>query len=344
MSDIIDFSRYPVNPLKMYGGRNGSKRCIVIDGEDYMLKLPPKAKLTPGIKYLNSSIGEHIACSVFNTLGISAQETILGIYKTKDMISVACKDFVDNDSVISDFGMLKNTIVYSSDDGYGTELANILETISDQRLVDSTFLESYFWDMFVVDALLGNSDRHNGNWGFLVNRKNSKVEMTPIYDCGNCLYPAATETTMRYALNNNEEKNRKIYEDPTSVIRIDKVRTRYADFLYSAQNEHLLDSIIRIGSKIKISTINDIVENTPIISDIHKTFLKAMIKERAGKIIEPAYLRALYMVKDKQEIKENQLLFSKESCIKAINKSRAKNGNKKTDSELIGRQKRTHDR
>lgn len=25
----------------------------------------------------------------------------------------------------------------------------------------------YFWDMFVVDALLGNFDRHNGNWGFL---------------------------------------------------------------------------------------------------------------------------------------------------------------------------------
>jgi hypothetical protein len=295
MNDIIDFSKYPVNPLKMYGGRNGSKCCIIIDGEDYMLKLPPRAKLRPGSTYLNSSIGEHIACSVFNALGIKAQETILGIYKTNDMISVACKDFVDNDSVINDFGMLKNTIVYSSDDGYGTELINIIEAIYDQRLVDSIFLESYYWDMFIGDALLGNSDRHNGNWGFLVNRKSSNIEMTPIFDCGNCLYPAATESTMRHALNNEEERDLKIYEDPTSVIRINKVRTRYADFLYSAQNRLLIDSIIRIGNKINISTINDIIESTPIISDIHKAFLKTMIKERAEKIIGPAYQRALKM-------------------------------------------------
>ena len=24
-----------------------------------------------------------------------------------------------------------------------------------------------FWDMFIVDALIGNFDRHGGNWGFI---------------------------------------------------------------------------------------------------------------------------------------------------------------------------------
>ena len=34
-----------------------------------------------------------------------------------------------------------------------------------------------FWDMFIIDALIGNHDRHNGNWGFLLNKKNKKLHL-----------------------------------------------------------------------------------------------------------------------------------------------------------------------
>ena len=43
--------------------------------------------------------------------------------------------------------------------------------------------------MFVIDSLIGNTDRHNGNWGFLVDIKTNKIEFAPIYDCGSCLNP-----------------------------------------------------------------------------------------------------------------------------------------------------------
>lgn len=57
-------------------------------------------------------------------------------------------------------------MIDSERNGYGTELFDILNTIDEQNLVNREELLDRFWDMFVVDAFIGNWDRHNGNWGF----------------------------------------------------------------------------------------------------------------------------------------------------------------------------------
>lgn len=33
-------------------------------------------------------------------------------------------------------------------------------------MIDSHTVVRNFWDIFIADALIGNTDRHNGNWGF----------------------------------------------------------------------------------------------------------------------------------------------------------------------------------
>ena len=33
--------------------------------------------------------------------------------------------------------------------------------------IDLDELKEKFWNMFIIDCLIGNEDRHNGNWGFL---------------------------------------------------------------------------------------------------------------------------------------------------------------------------------
>lgn len=58
-------------------------------------------------------------------------------------------------------------MVDSARSGYGTELKDILETFNVQDVIDPEELENHFWNMFIVDSLIGNWDRHNGNWGFL---------------------------------------------------------------------------------------------------------------------------------------------------------------------------------
>ena len=170
MKDKIDFTGCRRIFGKAYNGANGKKIAVEYNGEQYMLKFPPSAEKKPtDLSYTNSCISEHIACSIFNMLGIKAQETILGTFKIngKEKIVCACKDFTSGGKVFYDFCSIKNSIIDSEHNGNGTELSEILETIEKQQFVDPQKLREHFWNVFIVDALLGNFDRHNGNWGFL---------------------------------------------------------------------------------------------------------------------------------------------------------------------------------
>ena len=85
------------------------------------------------------------------------------------------------------------------------ELDSILEAINEQTLYPADELRTFFWDMFIADAFLGNFDRHNGNWGLLVNEAEQSVEIAPVYDCGSCLYPQLDLPHMAEVLNSQEE-------------------------------------------------------------------------------------------------------------------------------------------
>ena len=108
---LIDFSSCPVINTKLYGGSNGKKIGIIFNNEKYLLKFSSKNNG----KYSNSVISEYIACHIFNLLGFSTQETILGKYKNgKEYLVVACKDFTEPNKIFYDFASLKNSIINSS--------------------------------------------------------------------------------------------------------------------------------------------------------------------------------------------------------------------------------------
>lgn len=101
---LIDFSSCPVINTKLYGGSNGKKIGIIFNNEKYLLKFSSKNNG----KYSNSVISEYIACHIFNLLGFSTQETILGKYKNgKKYLVVACKDFTEPNKIFYDFASLK---------------------------------------------------------------------------------------------------------------------------------------------------------------------------------------------------------------------------------------------
>lgn len=219
---MIDFTNCQIIPGRAYNGANGSKIAVSYAGEIYMLKFPPSGDGKPTeLSYTNSCISEHIASSIFNMLGIPAQETILGNYtvKGKTKTVCACKDFSTGGKRLFDFCSIKNTILDSDSNGSGTELDDIMDTIDRQRYVSPTVLRAHFWDMFVADALLGNFDRHNGNWGFLYDDNTGETEIAPVFDCGSCLLPQADEKVMRKVLSEESELHARIYQFPTSAIK-----------------------------------------------------------------------------------------------------------------------------
>ena len=170
MTGTIDFTNCKKILGRAYNGANGKKIAVEYNGREYMLKFPPSGATKPTeLSYTNSCISEHIASSIFNMVGIKAQETLLGTSEVSGKVKVvcACRDFTEKGYRLFDFCSIKNTILDSESEGSGTELADIMDTIEKQQYVEPSLLMQHFFNVFVVDALLGNFDRHNGNWGFL---------------------------------------------------------------------------------------------------------------------------------------------------------------------------------
>lgn len=289
---MIDFTNCEINKYKYYGGKNGGKICIVYQNEDYMLKFPSISEsITNEHEYSNSCISEFISCNIMKTLGLNVQETILGTYEINNSkkIVVACKDFTSEDTIFKQFAELKNSQIETSKNGYGTELDEVIETIDNQLIYDVKELKEFFWDMFIADSLVGNFDRHNGNWGFLINEKEKKINIAPIYDCASCLFPQLSDDKIAEIINSKDEMEARVYVFPNSALKINDRKINYFNFISSLEYEDCNNALLRIFPKINLDNINQIIDTTESISEIRKEFYKKIIYLRYDKILKANY-------------------------------------------------------
>lgn len=299
---MIDFTNCEMRK-KAYSGANGTKKCIVYNGEIYMLKLSGHPTRKTDLSYANGCVSEYIGCHIYEMLDIPVQSTILGTYTANDKqrLAVACKDFTKPGITLLDFAALKNQVVDSASGGYNTDLDEILFSIEEQESIDPVIVLERFWDMFVVDAFLGNFDRHNGNWGFLYDEVNDKLTLAPVYDCGSCLYPQADKDMIQKVLNDIGERHTRVYNYPTSAIKQNNKKLSYHDFLIATDNEDCLQTLLKIYPRIDIDKINTFIESIDVIDDLQKQFYKTMLTERFNLILTPAYKRAVELFKSKDK-------------------------------------------
>ena len=284
---MMDFTSLP-RRNKSYAGANGSKIAVVYNDELYMLKFPGAARLNQEMSYANGCISEYLGSHVFALAGIAVQDTLLGTYrvKGKEKIVVACRDFTGNGLVLQDFTSMKNTVLDSDSNGTGTELEDILEAIEQQHMLDPAVLTRHFWDMFIVDALIGNWDRHNGNWGFLYDPDTDKVQIAPVFDCGSCLFPQADEMIMRAVLEDPAERELRIFERPQSAIRQNGQKLNYFDLISSLKQPDCNAALKRIVPRIQTQDLCELVEGTPFLNNLQRDFYTTMLTERKERILD----------------------------------------------------------
>lgn len=203
---------------------------------------------------------------------------------------VACKDFEIDGYRFYDFASIKNTIIRDTPrSGYGTDLLEVLETIREQKIYNPEELSNFFWNMFIVDAYIGNFDRHNGNWGFLINEDNKDVKIAPIYDCGSCLFAEMDTEKKKEVMTKKQELEHRIYNIPRSSLMLKDKKLKYYDFLSSNLIPECTDALYRM---------NDIIDdNEPMITDmineieitqVEKDFYIFMLNKRKEMILEQA--------------------------------------------------------
>ena len=286
---MLDFTNLPTSN-KLYPGGSGAKRAVIYQGEQYLLKFPATSSKNKNSGHSTSYAAEYIGCHIFNSVGIRAQDTILGIYRKNDeeKVVVACKDFTSPGVVLQDFASLQNSVIDYGHSCYSTELSDIMQAMEAQTAFPPAFLKRHFWDMFIVDALNGNFDRHGGNWGFI--KRNDQYRIAPVYDNGSSLYPKLnTDEKLEAVLSSEEEIDQRIYKFPTSHIKVKNRKSSYFEVISSLQFEACNDALKRIVPRIDFNQINTLIDEVEGISEVRKRFYKVMLQQRYEKILMYAY-------------------------------------------------------
>ena len=298
---LINFTNLPTSN-KLYPGGSGAKRAVIYQGEQYLLKFPAASSQIKTAGHAGSSIAEYIGCHIFNSVGISAQETVLGVYRKNGVEKVvdACKDFTPPGVVLQDFASLQNSVIDFGHSCYSTELSDIMQGMEAQTTFPPAFLKRHFWDMFIVDALIGNENRSNENWGFLYNTATDEITIAPVYGCSRCLYPQAEEMDMQNALENQQQRDTQTFSLPLSRIKINGQQINYFDFISSLRNADCNEALKRIHPKINMGEIFRIVDETPFISNLQKQFYKALLQTRKERILDFSMEKLLKREKKRQ--------------------------------------------
>ena len=274
---MIDFTNY-VEVFNEYKGSE-KKKTLIYENNKYLVKFPdPIREKNKKISYINNAISEYIGSHIFELCGFDTQKTILGFYKkdNKEKLVCACLDFTDEENVLYEFENL--ALSTNTDKKIDTELNDIIDVIEkSSNLIDVSDTKNKFYDMFIIDFLIGNTDRHNGNWGFLLNKKTNEIKFSPIYDCGSCLNPILEEKEIE-TMDDTEIKNLAL--NVFSCLKENGKKIHYVSYLKSLTNKDLNESLKRVYKNININKINEFIDNIDCISNYRKVFYKNIINIR----------------------------------------------------------------
>ena len=283
---MINFSNF-IEELNKFKGSE-KKKTLIYNNNKYLVKFPePIREKNKGLLYKNNVFSEYIGSNIFKIVGFKTQNTILGLYRYngKEKIVCACEDFTDNENILYEFENL--ALSTNPDKKIETELNDIMKVIEENKMIDVEDTKNKFWNIFIIDSIIGNTDRHNGNWGFLLNKETGNIEFSPIYDCGSCLNPMLEDEQIE-KINKTELKNMAI--NCYSCIRENGKKINYMSFIKQMKNKECNMAIKRLFVNINIDKINKFIDSIECISKIRKEFYKEIIKLRYD-ILKETYLK-----------------------------------------------------
>ena len=263
------------------------------------------------LSYMTAPLSEYIGSHIYEILGIDVHQTILGIRNGK--LVVACKDFCQKEGSLREIRTLKN--VYNNE--LSKQLEESLSSTSDSHLVDLeeillhlrynpilskvSGITERFWTQMLIDILINNTDRNNGNWGVLY--ENDAYRLAPVFDNGASFANKCTEKRLELMLSDETRIQSSIQNTATTyglkgkpLLARDLETLKYPGLLLA---EKRMIPVIQL----KMQEIYDFIENIPeayngylVCSQARKQFYMKSMSKRLETFLLPALENA------KQEI------------------------------------------
>jgi hypothetical protein len=147
-----------------------------------------------------------------------------------------------------------------------------------------------FWDMFIVDALIGNSDRNYTNWGILLDSA-GKYSLAPVYDNGRAFgerfmiqeFGLSIDSLLTKEAQANYQCN--YLDDAENHIKP-------FEFIAQHSNTECDKALARFAQNFDMGKIETLIANTPnqlngtqVMTDADKSLFVELIKTKAALLI-----------------------------------------------------------
>lgn len=306
MIKIINFDNCKNSNIG-YGGHSGSKRGIIYNNEKWFIKYPKNTKSMDNValSYTTMPISEYLGSKIYESVGLATHETVLGFADGK--IVVACKDFLKSNEDILDYNAIKNNydakveeyiLKHSSSTSNFTDDINELIFIMDNNrfFKEVPDLKKHFWDLFIIDALINNNDRNEGNWGLIINRDTYNLSIAPVYDNGAAFYGKSDDEKLKKLLLDDNKFIQVAYDSSTSVFRENDKIINPLKYIESMKCDECNRALLRIIPKINLNEIKKIFDEIPseyngekVFSKNQKEFYYRILEYRYNKVLMPIY-------------------------------------------------------
>lgn len=240
-----------------------------IDNNDIYLYKEPKIYTYSDKIFITKEIWtELIACKLGQFIGLDIPDAIPAIVEGR--YGILIKNFLQRGKA----GMPINDLIEAKEILSRTSVKYPHNLASIRILLTTEGIASEAWEnylkMLIFDCLIGNNDRHDENWGLLIDRTEKNLKLAPIYDNASCLTSGETEERVIQLLNNAQmlekyinnsrppnlyrtffdSKHYKHFEIMEFLLQEDSIfKDIAADMLhcdYLSYTENIVDTIMRL--------------------------------------------------------------------------------------------------
>ncbi len=279
----MEYNSFPKNKRHYSGAER--KFGLTVGAEEYIIKFRKKERF--GIR--NNHLSEYLGCRIIESMGFDVQKVYLGTYDGEPVVAI--KDFIGEGQQFVAFNDVGESSIEEDREQFTYSYKDITAILDlNNKLEDPAQTVRQFWELYILDALLGNFDRHGGNWGFI--KQNNRYSLAPIFDNGSCLYPKLTdEDEMELIIKSVEETQRRIYVFPKSQILLNGKKSSYYEVISSLKYPECNEALKTVFKRFDYKQIEKIIKNTEFLSGIQKDFYNHMVLKRYQLIIKESYER-----------------------------------------------------
>lgn len=245
-------------------------KIVVWDGD--IRKMLKFAKIKMGCER-RDYVSEYVACKIAKALEYNVQEVELAFYRGRECVAIRMFDY--DITTFDGFG--------PSTDSQETEydldaLLHFPFKHSKFALTEPEF-KQYVWNVFVLDMVLSNFDRHENNWGF--QRKNGVYQPSGLFDLGGSLY---SKWVIDCPEMSEQELEHLIEFDSRCAILFQGKKKNYWELMKVYAEDSFLGQAIRQlvqkACKIDLSTILDEVISYNEDYAKYCTFVSRMLQKK----------------------------------------------------------------